>query len=111
MTDQVQSSAGTTTLLFTDIEGSTKLLQQLGNRYAVALADHHRLLREAFANHGGVELDSAGGRPVLQVSECSIRSCGGRRRPARADRSRVARRASRFACGWACTRANRSCQR
>jgi predicted ATPase/class 3 adenylate cyclase len=55
-----QPSAGTTTLLFTDIEGSTRLLQQLGDRYAVALNDHHRLLRGAFAIHGGVELDSAG---------------------------------------------------
>lgn len=52
--------AGTTTLLFTDIEGSTRLLQQLGDRYAGTLADHHRLLRGSFALHGGVELDSAG---------------------------------------------------
>src|ERR1700687_5122788 len=36
---------GTVTLLFTDIEGSTRLLQQLGSRYAALLADHHRLLR------------------------------------------------------------------
>ena len=53
-------SAGTTTLLFTDIEGSTKLLQQLGDRYAIVLADHNRLVRAAFGAHGGVELDSAG---------------------------------------------------
>jgi predicted ATPase/class 3 adenylate cyclase len=55
-----QPSAGTTTLLFTDIEGSTKLLNQLGDRYAGVLADHHRLLREAFTTHGGSEIDSAG---------------------------------------------------
>ena len=36
---------GTVTFLFTDIEGSTRLLQQLGNRYADVLAIHHRLLR------------------------------------------------------------------
>ena len=60
MTDQIQSGAGTTTLLFTDIEGSTKLLQQLGDRYALVLADHHRLLRASFAAHAGIELDSAG---------------------------------------------------
>src|SRR5205085_5538672 len=40
--------AGTVTLLFTDIAGSTHLLQQLGERYADALATHQRLLREAF---------------------------------------------------------------
>src|SRR6188474_2210109 len=60
MTEPLQSSAGTTTLLFTDIEGSTKLLQQLRDDYAIALADHHRLLREAFAANGGTELDTAG---------------------------------------------------
>ena len=43
--------AGTVTLVFTDIEGSTNLLQTLGDRYPQALADHHRLLREAFARH------------------------------------------------------------
>ncbi|HEX4805946.1 MAG TPA: adenylate/guanylate cyclase domain-containing protein, partial [Conexibacter sp.] len=51
---------GTVTLLFTDIEGSTRLLHELGGRYAGALADHRRLLREAFARHGGVEVDTQG---------------------------------------------------
>src|SRR5947209_16031468 len=52
--------SGTVTLLFTDIEGSTRLLQRLGDRYAEALAAHHRLLREAFAAHGGHEVDTQG---------------------------------------------------
>jgi class 3 adenylate cyclase len=51
---------GTVTFLFTDIEGSTKLLQQLGETYAQVRADHHRLLRQAFIDHGGVEVDTAG---------------------------------------------------
>ena len=51
---------GTVTFLFTDIEGSTRLLHELGGRYAGALADHRRLLREAFARHGGVEVDTQG---------------------------------------------------
>ena len=51
---------GTVTFLFTDIEGSTRLLHELGERYAEALADHRRLLREAFAAHGGVEIDTQG---------------------------------------------------
>ncbi|MEA2537154.1 MAG: hypothetical protein QOF11_1388 [Chloroflexota bacterium] len=51
---------GTVTLAFTDIEGSTSLLQALGDRYPEVLADHHRLVREAFARHGAVERGSAG---------------------------------------------------
>jgi WD40 repeat protein/class 3 adenylate cyclase/energy-coupling factor transporter ATP-binding protein EcfA2 len=52
--------AGRVTLLFTDIEGSTRLLHALGDRYAGVLADHRRLLRESFARHGGVEIDTQG---------------------------------------------------
>jgi predicted ATPase/class 3 adenylate cyclase len=53
--------AGTVTFLFTDIEGSTKLLHELGPEgYTEALAEHRRVLREAFARHGGVEVDTQG---------------------------------------------------
>ena len=52
--------AGTVTFLFTDIEGSTRLLQELGAEYLDALADHRRVLREAFTRHGGVEVDTEG---------------------------------------------------
>jgi predicted ATPase/class 3 adenylate cyclase len=53
--------SGTVTFLFTDIEGSTKLLHELGaEAYADALAEHRRVLREAFARHGGVEVDTQG---------------------------------------------------
>src|ERR687886_1878324 len=53
--------SGTVTLLFTDIEGSTRLLQALGGeRYAAVLADHQRLLRVAFQQHGGREVDTQG---------------------------------------------------
>lgn len=51
---------GVVTLLFTDIEGSTGILQRLGDRYADLLSDHHRLLREAFDHHEGYEVDAAG---------------------------------------------------
>ena len=52
---------GTVTFLFTDIEGSTQLLRELGpGRYAEALADHRRVLREAFVAEGGVEVDTQG---------------------------------------------------
>ena len=53
--------AGTVTFLFTDVEGSTKLLQSLGAEgYADALAEHRRVIREACANEGGVEVDTQG---------------------------------------------------
>ncbi|MGI8479156.1 MAG: ATP-binding protein [Gaiellaceae bacterium] len=53
--------AGTVTFLFTDVEGSTKLLHELGaEKYADALAEHRRLVREACARHGGVEVDTQG---------------------------------------------------
>src|SRR5919202_5063791 len=51
---------GTVTLLFTDIEGPTRLLQRLGEGYAGVLAEHQRLVREAFAAHGGREVDTQG---------------------------------------------------
>jgi predicted ATPase/class 3 adenylate cyclase len=60
---------GSVTLLFTDIEGSTGLLQELGpDAYADALAEHRRLLREAFASHGGVEVDTQGDAFLIAFS-------------------------------------------
>jgi predicted ATPase/class 3 adenylate cyclase len=51
---------GTVTLLFTDIEGSTRLLQVLGDRYAEAVMQHRQVLRDVFARHGGIEVDTQG---------------------------------------------------
>ena len=50
----------TVTLLFTDMEGSTRLLQQLGERYPSALAGCRHLLRRAFAQYHGHEVDTQG---------------------------------------------------
>jgi predicted ATPase len=53
--------AGTVTLLFTDIEGSTRLIDELGEEaYVRALTEHRRVLRVAFSAHGGVEVDTQG---------------------------------------------------
>jgi YVTN family beta-propeller protein len=52
--------SGAVTFLFTDIEGSTRLVKQLRERWSDVLADHQRLLREAFANHRGHEVDTQG---------------------------------------------------
>jgi predicted ATPase/class 3 adenylate cyclase len=51
---------GTLTLLFTDMEGSTHLLQQLGKRYGSVLAECRRMLRTAFAQYNGYEIDTQG---------------------------------------------------
>src|SRR5262249_29415568 len=51
---------GTLTLLFTDIEGSTPLLQQLGGRYAELLTACRHLLRTAFHAYCGQEVDTQG---------------------------------------------------
>jgi class 3 adenylate cyclase len=51
---------GTVTFLFTDIEGSTKLLQELGDDYSQIVSDHRRLLRESLGERGGTEVDTQG---------------------------------------------------
>lgn len=51
---------GTVTFLFTDIEGSTRLLQKLGDSYGALVAQHHRALRESATASGGTEIDVHG---------------------------------------------------
>ena len=51
---------GTVTFLFTDIEGSTGLLQALGDRYAAVLDEHAAIVRRAVADGGGVEVSTHG---------------------------------------------------
>jgi class 3 adenylate cyclase len=52
--------AGTVTMLFSDIEGSTALLSRLGNRYGEALSVHRAVLRQAIAAWGGREMSTEG---------------------------------------------------
>jgi predicted ATPase/class 3 adenylate cyclase len=57
----VRQPSGTVTLVFTDIEGSTRLLEQLGvDAYRDALAEHRRIVRYACARHDGYEVDCEG---------------------------------------------------
>src|SRR2546423_2724835 len=51
---------GAVTFLFTDVEGSTRLVKQLRERWQDVLREHQRLLRTAFATHGGHEVDTQG---------------------------------------------------
>src|SRR5436190_8581057 len=52
--------SGTVTFLFTDIEGSTRLLQQLGEQYGALLTRQQQILREACEAHGGSVVDTPG---------------------------------------------------
>ncbi len=51
---------GTVTFLFTDIEGSTRLLQELGDAYGEVVRDHRRILRDHLGEKGGTEVDTQG---------------------------------------------------
>jgi DNA-binding NarL/FixJ family response regulator/class 3 adenylate cyclase len=55
-----QLPTGTVTFLFSDVEGSTELVRRLRGRYAEVLADHERLLRSAFQDAGGHEINTQG---------------------------------------------------
>jgi DNA-binding NarL/FixJ family response regulator/class 3 adenylate cyclase len=51
---------GTVTFVFTDIEGATRLVTQLRERYGDVLAEHRRIVRETFSRYGGEEVDTQG---------------------------------------------------
>ena len=51
---------GTVTFLFSDVEGSTQLLQRLGDRYVEILERHNELLRQAFEHHAGTVVGTEG---------------------------------------------------
>ncbi len=51
---------GTVTLLFSDVDGSTELVKRLGERYGEVLAQHRVILRRAFDEHRGTEIDTQG---------------------------------------------------
>jgi class 3 adenylate cyclase len=51
---------GTVTFVFTDIEGSTRLLQELGDDFAKVAREHRRIVRDAFGARAGTEIDTQG---------------------------------------------------
>ena len=57
---QAALPAGTITFLFTDIEGSTNLLDSLGDQYASVLETHHEIMRRAILKWNGKEVDTQG---------------------------------------------------
>ena len=60
---------GTVTILFTDIEGSTRLLLQSGDGFTALLEAHRELLRRAFQRHGGIEVDTQGDAFLVSSAE------------------------------------------
>jgi predicted ATPase/class 3 adenylate cyclase len=78
---------GVVTLLFTDVEGSTRLLHELGDGYGEALHEHRRQLRATFAEHEGVEVDTQGdaffvafaraSNAVAAAADCQCALAGG----------------------------------
>ena len=94
--------SGTVTFLFTDVEGSTKFLHELGAEgYANALAEHRRVIRQAYGAEGGVEVDTQGDAFFVAFPT--------------APGALAAPRwpwpgwtVARSRCAWACTRAHRS---
>jgi len=67
---------GTVTFFFSDIEGSTRLIQQLGERYPDVLLAHHAIQREALAANGGHELRTEGDSFFI-VFDSALEACAG----------------------------------
>ncbi len=67
--------SGTVTFLFTDIEGSTRLMQELGDAYVQVQVDHHAILREAFRRRKGAELRTEGDS-FFCVFQSALEACG-----------------------------------
>jgi class 3 adenylate cyclase len=98
--------SGTVTFLFTDIEGSTRILRDLGERYSDLLALHHRLLRDVWVATSRCRGVDRRRRVLRRVRQCGRCAGGGGRRTACTGRVRSGRRSSRSRCGWACTPAH-----
>ena len=83
---------GTVTFVFTDIEDSTGLLKQLGERYGEVLSEHRRLVRETLAAANGTEIDSQGDAFFFALPARPGRRRGSGRGAARACAARLAGR-------------------
>jgi hypothetical protein len=93
---------GTVTFLFTDIEGSTRLLQRLGDGYRAAQDDHARILRQAIDEGGGVAIRTEGDSffAVFADHAAAVRAAVTAQRALAAHQWPHARRCS---SGWAST--------
>jgi DNA-binding NarL/FixJ family response regulator/class 3 adenylate cyclase len=80
---------GSVTFVFTDVEGSTRLVRELGDSYVGMIADHRRLVREALIERNGYEVDCRGDEFLLAF-----------RRPTEAVETAVAIQRSHLAHDW-----------
>jgi hypothetical protein len=93
---------GTVTFLFTDIEGSTRLLQELGDRYPAVRDEHAAVLRRAIADGHGVEV-STEGDSFFAAFASPVAAVGAAVAAQRALAAHPGRRGSRSGSAWACT--------
>ena len=94
---------GSVTLLFTDVDGSTRLLRRLGKeRYAAALDLHRRMLREAFGSHDGYEVNYEGDSFFVAFADPAA-AVPRRRMPNRRSPPRNGPTTMGFKCGWGST--------
>jgi Adenylate and Guanylate cyclase catalytic domain len=100
--DRPRLPTGTVTFLFTDIEGSTRLLQDLGDRYAAVRDQHAAILRQAIRDGGGVEV-STEGDSFSAAFAARWGRFGPRWPPSEAWPATAGRPGSRCGSGWACT--------
>jgi class 3 adenylate cyclase len=98
--------AGTVTFLFTDIEGSTRLLQELGDRYPAVRDEHAAILRRAIGDAGGVEV-STEGDSFFAAFASPVAAVGRPWPPSGPWPATPGRTASRSGSAWACTPARR----
>jgi Adenylate and Guanylate cyclase catalytic domain len=98
---------GTVTFLFTDIEGSTRLLQELGDGYAAVRDQQAAIVRQAMETGGGVEV-STEGDSFLVAFPSPVGAIGPRSAPSVAWPPTSGPPPPRYGCGWACTPARAS---
>ena len=97
-----QLPTGTVTFMFTDIEGSTRLLQRVGESYADLLADHNRILRDAIAAGGGAEVQTEGDS-FFAVFPPRLGRCVPRSKPSGVSRATPGQKETRSGSGSAFT--------
>ena len=100
---------GTVTFLFSDIQGSTRLLESLGDAYANVLQRHRQIVRDTFAAQGGVEISTEGDSffAVFPRAQDSVSAAVAIQRDLA--RGGMARRTPSCGCASACTREKDAC--
>jgi hypothetical protein len=93
--------------VFTDIEGSTRLLENLGESYGEVLAEHRKLLRAAFSSHGGIEVDTQGDAFFFAFARTHDAISAAFEAQQSIWRLIPGRRTQRCGCAWASTPASR----